>query len=146
MPYRTIPCPDLGGEGGNSYMYQDPNCIRRMRIITTTAVTVDLSHTQKHIMRLNGTFDFSDQNSSMCFCGHSTAEHLDNTDCCLFAEDEELCLCNKFLDKNFRISGQSLTRRGTVRKDKKAQTQSSVLEPEVPDKRLDSYIKNLAQI
>jgi hypothetical protein len=116
-------------------------------VITTTAMIVqDFSRVQKIILLKNGTFDFDfdTQLSNLCCCQHSMADHLDKTDCCLFAEDEELCLCTKFLDEGFRVSDTFLTRRGTVRKERK--TRAQVIEPEVRDTQLDSYIESLAQM
>jgi hypothetical protein len=126
-----------------------------MRTITTTAVTVDLSQVQKHIMLPNGTFSFSNQNANMCFCGHSTAEHLDFHSTCLIPD----CLCNQFLDKDFKISSTVLTRRGTIKKkndrvqipkqcvEVQVQGDDNELSPPNPDKNiLDSYIEKLAQI
>jgi hypothetical protein len=112
---------------------------------------LDITHIQKHILTHNGTFSFSNQNANMCFCGHSTAEHLDFHSTCLIPD----CLCNQFLDKDFKISSTMLTRRGTIKKkNDRVQVHkpcvgddNELSPPPNPDKSvLDSYIESLAQI
>jgi len=43
----------------------------------------------------------------MCLCGHSSAEHLINldgiADCCLYAKDKDLCICDKFVDEDVKV-------------------------------------------
>jgi len=123
---------------------------------TTTAVTLDLSQVQKHIMRKNATFDFDTQISNTCCCNHDTTDHLDRFSTCLIPS----CLCDQFLDEGFKVSSTVLTRRGTIKK-KNARVQvpercaveveiqgneNELLSPN-PDKGiLDSYIESLAQI
>ena len=60
-----------------------------------------LSLTQKHIMLKNGTFEFDTFKPGTCCCNHSVAEHLDFSDLCL---SRELCLCDRFLDKDSKIA------------------------------------------
>ena len=65
-----------------------------------------LSQINKHVLLKNGFFEFEDIPNGECFCGHSIYEHLIDldgiADCCLFAKGD-MCICDKFLDKESKI-------------------------------------------
>jgi hypothetical protein len=104
---------------------------------STITVAVDLSQIQKHTMRKNGTFSFDIQiPNSQCCCRHSTAEHLDCFSTCLVPG----CLCYEFLEEGYKASDTVLTRRGTVKKEKKILGRTQALGQEVSDARLDKYM------
>jgi hypothetical protein len=90
-----------------------------------------LSQAQKHIMQKNGAFEFDSVKQCLCCCGHSVTEHLDYTDCCL---SKELCLCDRFLDKESKA---------TIPK-KIPRKKEDLLQKETG--QLDNYIQTLARI
>ena len=91
-----------------------------------------LSQAQKHIMLKNGMFEFDTFKPGTCCCNHSVAEHLDFSDLCL---SRELCLCDRFLDKESKITPQ---------KQQKVSKKEDVLQKET--RQLDNYIQTLARI
>jgi hypothetical protein len=86
-----------------------------------------LSQAQKHIMLKNGAFEFDSFKQCSCYCGHSVSDHF----CCL---SKELCLCEKFLDKESKV---------TIPK-KLPRKKEDVLQKETG--QLDNYIQTLARI
>jgi hypothetical protein len=94
-----------------------------------------LSQAQKHIMLKNGAFEFDSGKQCLCCCGHSVTEHLDYTDCCL---SKELCLCDRFLDKSFKVTATIPRKQdGKLRKEDVSQKET---------RQLDNYIQTLAQM
>lgn len=104
-----------------------------MSVITIMEEEVydSLSQAQKHIMLKNGAFEFDSFKQCSCYCGHSVSDHLDYIDCCL---SKELCLCDKFLDKESKV---------TIPK-KLQRKKEDVLQKETA--QLDNYIQTLARI
>ena len=94
-----------------------------------------LSQAQKHIMLKNGMFEFDTFKPGTCYCNHSVAEHLDFSDLCL---SRELCLCDRFLDKESKITPQKQQK--VPKKEEQKQK-----EP-IEDRQLDSYIATLARM
>ena len=88
-----------------------------------------LSQTQKHVMMRNGTFEFDTPKRGTCCCGHSINDHLEMVDCCI-AKSEELCICDRFLDKESKTISR---KQGKVKED-------------VQDQVVDNYIQQLAKI
>jgi hypothetical protein len=88
-----------------------------------------LSQAQKHIMLKNGMFEFDTFKPGTCCCNHSVAEHLDSSDLCL---SRELCQCDRFLDKEAKITPQK------QQKVPKKEEQKERIE-------IDSYIQTLSR-
>ena len=96
-----------------------------------------LSQTQKHVMMRNGTFEFDTPKRGTCCCGHSINDHLEMVDCCI-AKSEELCICDRFLDKESKIITT------ISRKQGKLPQKEDVLP--LQDQKVDNYIQQLAKI
>jgi hypothetical protein len=95
-----------------------------------------LSQAQKHIMLKNGMFEFDTFKPGTCCCNHSVAEHLDFSDLCL---SRELCLCDRFLDKEAKITISPQKQQRVPKKEGQKQK-----EPE--DVQLTGYIQTLARM
>ena len=91
-----------------------------------------LSQTQKHVMMRNGTFEFDTPKLGTCCCCHSINDHLEMVDCCI-AKSEELCICDRFLDKESKTISR---KQGKVKED--------VLP--LQEQKVDSYIQQLAKL
>ena len=103
-----------------------------MSVITIMEEVYDsLSQAQRHIMLKNGAFEFDIVKQCLCCCGHSVTEHLDYADCCL---SKELCLCDRFLDKEFKAK---ISKKIPRKKDDLLQKET---------RHLDSYIQQMARI
>ncbi len=92
-----------------------------------------LSQAKKHIMLRNETFEFDRVKQGICCCNHSVAEHLDFSDLCL---SRELCLCDRFIDKESKIT--------IPQKDGKLPKQEQKQKEQIEDIQLSTYIQQLA--
>jgi hypothetical protein len=104
-----------------------------------------LSQAQKHIMLKNGGFEFDTKQSSCCGgCGHSVTEHLDYVDCCL---SKELCLCDRFLDKESKATVTIPQKEdGKLPRKKEDVLLLQKQKEQIEDRQLDNYIQTLARI
>ena len=101
-----------------------------------------LSQVNKRIMLRNGAFDYEDISNGECLCGHSESEHLIDlagiADCCPYAKDKDLCICDKFLEEKSKVNIPP-TIKGKLPSLQKKPEQSE-------DIRIESYVQMLSKI
>jgi hypothetical protein len=95
-------------------------------------------------MLKNGAFEFDSVKQCLCCCGHSVTKHLDYTDCCL---SKELCLCDRFLDKESKAT-VTIPQKGDRKLPRKKEDVLllQMQKEQIEDRQLDNFIQTLARI
>jgi hypothetical protein len=94
---------------------------------------------QKHIMLRNGRFEFDNVKQGTCCCGHSVNDRLDCVDCCI-AKSKEICICDGFKDKEYRVVAQTQKQGKLPKKEEQKQKE------QIEDNQFENYIQTLAKM